>query len=212
MIQEEWRPIKNHEGYEVSNLGRVRSLPRLVNTHTKKRGDYQRLLKGRVLSVQSKCGYYRVKLGAGAFYFVHRIVAEAFIPNPENLPFINHKDENKKNNIPSNLEWCTKRYNNLYNGRQQRCAASRKKNDPENLWAKRGSEKRRRTESFDKFAEYSKIRFSKKVRQLGLNGDEICVWNSVSEAASSIHGQTTHISAVCKGKRRSYHGFKWEYV
>lgn len=105
---EEWRDIKNFEGwYQVSNLGRVKSLSR-----PHKLGD-------KILTtVLRDDGYMKVTLfggrAKGKNMLVHRLVAEAFIPNPDNLPIINHKDENRANNRVENLEWCTYRYNTMY--------------------------------------------------------------------------------------------------
>ena len=85
-----WRDIKGYEGqYQVSNLGNVKSLPRLV--HALNRSDFY--IKERILKqCNHKKGYLVVPL-AGKVYLVHRLVADAFIPNPDNLPQINHKDE-----------------------------------------------------------------------------------------------------------------------
>lgn len=102
LLSEEFRDIPGYEGlYEVSNLGRVRN---------KKTG---RILK----PFKNTNGYFRLDLcknGIRRAAKVHRLVAEAFIPNPQNLPCVNHKDENKINNCLDNLEWCTYEYNNNY--------------------------------------------------------------------------------------------------
>lgn len=114
---EEWRDIEEYEGlYQVSNLGRVKSLPRLVCNHT---GNFDR---GEVVLKQTTyCkAYKRVNLykqGEWHSYPVHRLVAIAFIPNPDGLPQINHKDENPSNNCVDNLEWCTAKYNMNYGNR-----------------------------------------------------------------------------------------------
>ena len=98
----EWRDVVGYEGlYEVSNYGDVR------NVRT-----------GRILPGSTDGEYERVKLSKDHEqhrYGKHRLVAQAFIPNPNNYPIINHKDENKSNNKYDNLEWCTFAYNNTYN-------------------------------------------------------------------------------------------------
>ena len=114
-MEEIWKAIEGYEGkYEVSNLGRVRSLPR---TFLDVNGRKQ-MFKGRVLKQNMrKNGYMVVTFyESGKFHqmMIHRLVAGAFIPNPNNLPLINHKDEDKTNNQVDNLEWCDKAYNNNY--------------------------------------------------------------------------------------------------
>ena len=115
MIEEIWRPIEGYEGlYEVSNLGRVRSLDRF----------YYRLHKGKVLSpTKDRYGYLTVTLncnGKSKTIKIHRLVAQAFLPNPDNLPQVNHKDEVKSNNCVDNLEWCSAKYNVNFGTRQER--------------------------------------------------------------------------------------------
>ena len=119
MTEEIWKPVVGYEGsYEVSSYGRVRSLDRYVKCKS------YRLHKGKVLIGSiTKYGYVRCNIkvnGVLKGYFVHRLVAEAFIPNPDNLPQINHKDEDKTNNNVDNLEWCTAKYNMSYGSRQER--------------------------------------------------------------------------------------------
>ena len=114
-MNEEWRPIGGYEGlYEVSNLGRVRSVDRYV----KSKGESYWLRKGKMLSpAKDKNGYLKVNLycnGKCKTINVHRLVAQEFIPNPDNLPQINHKDEDKTNNRVDNLEWCDAKYNINY--------------------------------------------------------------------------------------------------
>lgn len=116
---EVWKDIKNYEGfYQGSNLGRVKSLERIdcIGHHRK-----ERILKPK----KDKYGYLQVNLwknGKKKTFTVHRLVAEAFIPNPNNLPCINHKDECKTNNNVNNLEWCDNKYNNAYGTRTEKCS------------------------------------------------------------------------------------------
>ena len=112
---EEWRPIEGYEGlYEVSNTGQVRSLDRYV----KGKGESYRLQKGKMLSPIKDTGdYLKVNLscnGKNKMFFVHRLAAQAFLLNPDNLPEINHKDEDKSNNRVDNLEFCDRKYNVNY--------------------------------------------------------------------------------------------------
>lgn len=106
-----WKPINGFEGlYEVSNQGRVRSLSHKV-LQTGNGGYYWHHYTGRILiPTETTNGYYHVMLTnkkVRKHFLVHRLVAAAFLKNPENLPQINHKNENKKDNRSDNLEWCT---------------------------------------------------------------------------------------------------------
>lgn len=127
-----WKPVVGYEGvYEVSSFGRVRSLDR-YRKYKDSIPNSLALVKGKMLKGKiDKDGYIEYALCTGKhkqmkFYRVHRLVAQAFIPNPNNYPVVNHKDENKQNNMiwvnedgsidynKSNLEWCTIQYNAEY--------------------------------------------------------------------------------------------------
>lgn len=109
-MKEIWKDIKGFEGlYQVSNLGNVKSF-RQSSKYGKPK---EFLLKPSVANT----GYCQITLygnGSRKKLLVHRLVAEAFLENPDNLPNVNHKDENRTNNCVSNLEWCTTAYNNRY--------------------------------------------------------------------------------------------------
>lgn len=132
-MQEIWKPIVGYENYEVSNLGNVRSLDHL-NVYML--GDIQvkRLKKGKPLILnEDGHGYYFVRLynlehPKGKQIKVHKLVAIHFVenPNPTKFTIINHKDENHKNNVYTNLEWCDIPYNNKYGTRTARAIEKEK--------------------------------------------------------------------------------------
>ena len=184
-MEETWKDILGYEGmYQVSNLGRVRSLDRDIwngVNYFKKQG---RILK----QGENHKGYPIVYLSVSQVdktCSVHRLVAQAFIPNPDNKPQVNHINGNKKDNTVDNLEWCTALENNrhaLRNG----------------------------LVSHDNM--HKALR--KKVRKIDVNTGEILEeYDSVTEAAKSVSkGRTGCISRVCNKKRKTSYGFKWEYI
>lgn len=109
-----WKNIASYEGkYQVSNLGRVKSLPRIVVQTNKK--TYP--IKERILTLSKETnGYIGVTLNDNGKkrFLVHRLVAQAFLCNPLNLPQVNHKDLDKTNNKADNLEWMTKSENQIH--------------------------------------------------------------------------------------------------
>lgn len=167
-----WKSVLNQEGrYEVSNLGRVKSLINNI------------ILK----PCMNNMGYLVVNIVGRGNISIHRLVAEAFIPNPLNLEQINHKDENKLNNIVSNLEWCTSKYNCNYGSRIQRISIG-------NSIAKKGKN-------------------TKPVAQYTLDDIKIAEFTSIGEASKAM-GSTSisAISLACNNKRPKAFGFKWKFI
>lgn len=169
-----WKQIEGFEGlYEVNNFGKVRN----NKGEIKKQG---------IKRTNGTC-YKTVKLWKNGQYhtkYIHRLIAEAFIPNPDNLPFINHKDEDGTNNSIDNLEWCTREYNVNYGTAKERRAKKI-----------RGRESEKR----------------KAVLQYDLNGNFVAYYPAITIAASELGCSTTEISSVCNGKRRTARGFIWKY-
>lgn len=180
-MEEIWEDIKGLEGlYQVGNLGRVKGLERKA-----KNGCIlpERLLKG---CIQSD-GYLVVKIRLDMKEFrryVHRLVAEAFLPNLNNFPQVNHKDEDKTNNNVENLEWCSLRYNIEYGTARERSQNTIKE------------------------------KYSKAVCQFNLNGSFIKEYKSISEAAKVNKTIPTRICDCCKsnGRGKSAGGFMWRYA
>lgn len=196
--KEIWKPIKGYEGrYEVSNFGSVKSLDRIVDRLDNKGRPSYVTVKGRMLkptlSVRNTGGYETVKLmidNKGKTKKVHRLVAEAFIPNPNKYPEVNHKNEVKTNNHMSNLEWCTKEYNNSYGTRYKRIHSH-----PNSIIAMK---------------EFGKP-MRKKVKATCLKTGVTKIYKSMLSAENDGF-DSGHISKVCKGKRKQHKGFKWEYI
>lgn len=111
-MEEIWKELPDFEGnYYVSNLGQIKSTPR--------KGSAGGIMKG----TKDKKGYVVVTLRLNGQQYtkkLHRLIAEVFVPNPEGLPEVNHKDEDKSNNRVDNLEWCTTEYNHEYGTRTER--------------------------------------------------------------------------------------------
>lgn len=119
MEKEIWKDVNDYNGlYQISNLGNVKSIH---YRHT----NVEKILKPYI----KEDGYVVVCLTKNRrikWHRVHRLVAEAFINNPDNLPEVNHKDENKLNNRVDNLEWCTSSYNKNYGTRNYKCMHTRR--------------------------------------------------------------------------------------
>lgn len=166
---EEWKDIKGYEGlYQISNLGRVKSLSRKVFN-----GNGYYIMNEKILKPKkTQVGYLKVRLCRKDIY-IHRLVAESFIPNSNNYPEVNHKDESKTNNRVDNLEWCTHKYNLSYGSRK----------DYRKHFCK----------------EYNIKTKGKKV--ICLNTNEVFI--SIREAARTYKTHTSYISKACKGIRKT---------
>lgn len=119
-IKEIWKDIKEYEGYyQVSNLGRIKSLARKINTNT---SNKNRKTRNRILKPSGN-RYKIIRLRIDGIWkdeYIHRLVAQHFIPNPENKPQVNHKNEIISDNSVNNLEWCTAKYNSNFKGNNYR--------------------------------------------------------------------------------------------
>ena len=193
-MKEIWKDIVGYEGlYQVSNLGRIRSLDRYVNSAIKNSNKV--IKKGKILKPNPNWNnYLQVHLsknGKGKMSVVHRLVAQTFIPNPNNLPQVNHIDGNKFNNSIENLEWCTAKENINHS------------------WKLGLSKSYQHTKG--KLTDYSKS-LCKKVSQYDLNGNLLNVYNSISEASKNSPCCISDISNCCNNKRKTSHNFIWKYT
>ena len=188
MAQVEWKPVVGYDGYFVSNTGIIRSF---------KRGKPHDLRY--VTKVDGYLRVYLCKDGKTKAFYVHRVVAQAFIENPQHLPFINHKDECKTNNNVNNLEWCTKAYNNSYGTAIKRRIAhtdhktAAAKVDWHTVLKKRKGKNRH-----------------KPVQQFK-NGILVATFDSTCEAARKTGLWQQAISLAARGILKQTGGYQWKY-
>lgn len=180
-----WKDIEGYEGlYQVSSLGRVKSLERL---NTRGRIIHEKILKP--VKNRKNFEYRQVSLsknGKIKNYLVHILVAKAFIENPNDYPMVNHKDENPSNNSMNNLEWCDAKYNNNYGTRIVRQIAT----------------------------QTNRSDCSKPIAQYDLKGNLVAIYPSVKEAWRQTGISRSHISDVANGnpKYKTSGGFIWKFI
>jgi hypothetical protein len=164
--------------------------------------NYEIYEDGRIFSVKGQCwlkantrkedGYLQVTLinddGVKKKMYLHRIIALTYLPNPNNLPCVNHKDENKANNNIDNLEWCNYQYNNNYGTKLERGVETRRKNDS-----------------------YKIPETALKVLMLDKNTEEIIQqFDSIKSAGKFLRVSAGHINEAAHGKRKTAYGYKWK--
>ena len=185
MENEIWKDIEGFEGYyQVSNLGNIKSLN--YGNH-----GYEQNL---VPKINNK-GYKWVELVKGKkkkCLLIHRLVAIAFIDNPENFKVVNHIDENPLNCVADNLEWCTIGYNTRYSIERHKDRYKKYTEPPK----------------VKKFKHYKTIY----INQLTLDGEFIREWSSFVELKKKMNYHNTSIKECCEGKRKTAYGYKWEFA
>jgi hypothetical protein len=185
LANEEWRDIPGFDGaYQVSTLGRVRSVDRIYHKQYKDGHDGTTRHKGRILKQRlNEHGYWIVSIVykcKSMIFLVHRLVAITFIPNPDNFPEVNHKDENPLNSHVDNLEWCDRLYNIRYGTGIER-----------NLLPRR-----------------------KRIEQLTMDGEHIDYHLGVRELClkTGMNRRTIQRCLQNKPRFKSAYGYKWRYV
>lgn len=167
-----WKTIEEYPNYMVSDMGEVKSL----------KFGKERILKG----IKDKDGYLIVNLfkeGKKKSHFIHRLVALAFLPNPNNLSEVNHISEIKTDNRVENLEWCNREHNLNHGSRNERA---------------------RKTLT-------NRKDLSKPILQFSKTGKLIRKWTSVREVERELGFNEGNISSCCNGKYNSSYGFIWRY-
>lgn len=178
-MKEIWKSIKNLEGmYEVSNNGEVRSKDRIVYNN----GGYC-LRKGKILKKHKKRHNYLWVCIRGKSYSVHRLVANAFLPNRENKPFINHIDGNQQNNNVNNLEWVTQSENMLH---AYKIGLQKKRLGKDN-------------------------KCSKPINQYDLKNNLIKEWDCINDVERELGIKDISISRCCRRLQKTAGGYIWKY-
>lgn len=209
MTEEIWKDIEGYENlYQVSNMGRVRSLDRWVSTVDGKK----QLYKSKILTSQyNEHGYNQIclsKNGTTKTHKLHRLIAKAFLPNPENKPCIDHINTIRTDNRVENLRWCT-HSENLSNSitknrksNKQKNRLKKKENHP--MYQKHHSEESKRKMSKSK---------TKYILQIEPSTNKIiAIWNNPFSIKKEMGIDNRTLTKCCKGKKLTHKGFRWVYL
>ena len=222
MEKENWKPIKDFEGYyEISSFGRVKSLNRVIETSD----GINKKIKERILkSSENSNGYLIVTLKKNnkrKQFKVHRLVAEAFIPNPESKPYIDHINTIRTDNRVSNLRWVTQKENcNNELSKKNYSEAQKGHEVSEETKKKIGKvhKGRKHTEETKKklkgheVSEETRKKIGKGNGKLAYCIELDKIFESTCEASRELGICQNSISLACRGKRETAGGYHWEYV
>lgn len=198
-MQEIWKDILGYEGYyQVSNNGNVKSLERIVY----KTGYSKRLKERKLKLIKANDGYMGLILsynGIKTRKTAHRLVAIAFIPNPENKPQVNHINGIKTDNRIDNLEWCTAKEN--INHAYSIGLMNAHKGSSNYMYGRYG----------ELHHNFGKSINEKPIQQLDLNNNHIAYYDSIRKASRATGVNNSNISSVCNGIRKTAGRFIWRY-
>ncbi len=186
-FKEEWKTVEGFGGrYEVSNLGRVRSF---ANGRHGNRDEFVVLKQTKIPGGYLKVNLYQTN-GCGKQFCrtIHRLVADAFVSNPDSLPIVNHKDGNKANNCADNLEWVTASENSFHASRTGLSKPSQ-----------------RQKEAVSKYHSIPVVMCDK-------NMNELARFGSAFKASVATGTDHSAIIKCCRGKLKSTNGYKWKYA
>ena len=187
LLNEKWKYIENTNNlYQISNYGRIKAKAKKVNAGLI--NNKQVLRKERIIKLQkNNLGYLHTSISVNHMFKninIHREVAKAFIPNPNNLPVVNHKDENPSNPRFDNLEWCTHKYNINYKNRNNKASKTM----------------------------LEKEDYFNRINQYDLDGNFIKQWRSIKNIEKNIKISRKSVSRCCRGLQKTAGGYKWGYA